>query len=253
MSDQVLDIPQDNSDQESRFALSAIKAAMALPRARVDRASFLQKELRPHSSEEQAEDAIGSNPAQANIPINTIDAIADSIIKSHVAIAAGSSFVAGIPGGIAMAITIPADTAQFVWHAIVLAQKLAYLYGWPDLIQENDPDEETQYRMALLVGSMLGIGKANQVLTEISKEFAQQVAKRLPTYALTKTAYYPIIKTIAKWVGISLTKQSFAKAVAKVIPILSGVASAGLTASAFHPMARNLKNHLRELEYAKRQ
>ena len=37
------------------------------------------------------------------------------------------SFAAGIPGGLAMAATIPADVAQFFGMALRLAQELAYL------------------------------------------------------------------------------------------------------------------------------
>ncbi len=253
MNEPDFDNPQDNRDKEGRFAFSMIKAARALPGAKVDRASFLKDQLRVHCPSKQVGDAIKSNPAHACKPGDQIDDIANSVIKSHVAKAAAGSFVAGIPGGLAMAVAIPVDTTQFIWHSIVLAQKLAYLYGWPELLQEGDPDEETQFRMVLLVGSMLGIGKANQILAAIAKQFAHQVGQRLPRYALTKTVYYPLIKTILKWVGIKLTKQSFARGVAKLIPLVSGGISAVMTTIALRPMARNLKNHLRELEYAQRQ
>ena len=150
-----------------------------------------------------------------------------------------------------MVVTIPTDTLQFIWHAIVLAQKLAYLYGWPELMQKGDPDEETEYRMLLLMGSMAGIGESNRVLSEIAKQFAHEVGRRLPRQALTKTVYYPIIKEILKWFGIRLTKKSFADGVVKVIPLVSGTIGATMTRFALRRMARNLKNHLRELEYAK--
>ena len=158
--------------------------------------------------------------------------------------------MAGIPGGLALALTIPADTVQFVWHSIRLAQKLAYLYGWPDLMKEGDPDEETELRLVLLMASMLGIGEANQLLSKIAKQFAQEVGHRLPQYALTKTAYYPVVKQICKWLGIKLTKKIFAGGIAKVIPLVSGAFSAGMTSVALRRMARKLKNHLRDLEYA---
>ena len=123
---------------------------MALPGARVDRASFLRSQLRPHYTDEQVREAIEFNPAHAGMSIDKIDEIADSVIKSHVLRATGTSFAAGLPGGIAMVATIPGDTVQFAWHAIVVAQKLAYLYGWPDFLEESELDEETLLRMALL-------------------------------------------------------------------------------------------------------
>ena len=238
-------------DDRSSLFLKILRATMALPGARVDRASFLRSQLRPHYTDEQVREAIEFNPAHAGMSIDKIDEIADSVIKSHVLRATGTSFAAGLPGGIAMVATIPGDTVQFAWHAIVVAQKLAYLYGWPDFLEESELDEETLLRMALLIGVMLGAAEANRLLAEIARRFAREVGRRLPRYALTRTAYYPLIKAILRWVGVSLTKQSFARGISKIIPIVSGLVSAGVTAYTLRPMARRLKNHLRTLEYAR--
>ena len=243
--------PQSHIGNEGGRALAIIKAALALPGTKVDRSAFLRDQLRAHCSERQVGLAIDFNPAHAKIPIVTIDKIADSVIRSQNLKAAAGSFVAGIPGGIAMTVTIPLDLAQNTGHAIVLAQKLAYLYGWPDLFLEDAPDEETQLRMALLLGSMLGLRKANILLRELSSRFASQVATRLPKYALTKTVYYPVIKQICKWLGIKLTKATFAQGVAKIIPLVGGGISGTATGLVQRNMARRLKNHLRELEFAK--
>ena len=237
-------------DDSSGWILRILRAALGLPGARVDRASFLRSQLRPHFPEEQVEEAIEYNPAHAGMSIDKIDEIADSIIKSHVIRAAGTSFAIGLPGGFAMVATIPADTVQFAWHSIVVSQKLAYLYGWPDLLEDGEPDEETILRIVLLIGVMLGAAEANRLLAEIAKRFAREVGRRLPRYTLTKAAYYPLIKAILRWVGVSLMKQSFAKGLSKVIPIVSGLVSAGVTAYTLRPMAGRLKNHLRTLEYA---
>ena len=238
-------------DRSSGWILKILRAAMALPGARVDRVSFLNSQLRAHYPDEQVRKAIEISPGCACMSIDQIDKIADSVIRSHVVKAAGLSFAAGVPGGLLMAATIPADTIQFVWHGIVLAQKLAYLYGWPDLLEEGEPDEESLLRMVLLIGAMLGVAEASRLLTSIANRFAQQVGRRLPRYALTKTAYYPLIKQILKWVGIRLTKQSFARGISKVIPFVSGVISASVTVFTLRPMARRLKDHLRELEFAR--
>lgn len=83
----------------------------------------------------------------------------------------------------------------------------------------------------------------------MSKAFAEQVVKRLPQQALTKTVYYPIIKQVAKWIGINLTKGSFAKGVGKAIPILGGVISGALTYASFRPSAKRLQKKLQEQMY----
>ena len=237
-------------DGASRVVQRVMRAARSLPGARVNRESFLRSQLRVHCTPQQVEMAINVRPVSAGIPRRRIDRISDSVIRSHVVKASGLSFAAGLPGGWFMAATIPADVTQSAWHAIVVAQKLAYLYGWPDLIEEGDLDEETELRIVLLIGVMLGVEGANKLLTEIAARFAREAGRRIPRYTLTKTAYYPLIKTILKWVGVKLTKQSFGRGVSKVIPIVGGVVAAGITAFTIRPMARRLKNHLSELEYA---
>ena len=98
-----------------------------------------------------------------------------------------------------MAATIRGDMAKYYWHTFVLAQKLAYLYGIPDLRdEEGNLSETSQDMLTLFVGVMMGAAAANNVI----KAFAEQVVKRLPRQALTKTVYYPIIKQVAKWIGI---------------------------------------------------
>ena len=134
--------------------------------------------------------------------------------------ASGTSFAAGLPGGLAMAGTIPADMAQFYWHALVMAQKLAYLYGWPDLLENGEVDEQTELYLTLLVGTMLGAVVANEALAELARRFAVQTVRRLPRQALTKTWYYPIVKQVGKWIGISVTNRGFAGGVSKVVPVI---------------------------------
>lgn len=222
-----------------------MSTAMSIPGVKVDKEAFLMTELRPYCTKDELYKAI-QNPVGIVSP-KRLDALANSCINNHTAKVTVLSAAAGIPGGLAMAATIPADMAQYYWHTFVLAQKLAYLYGMPNLCDENGNLTETSMEMlTLFVGVMMGAAIANEAITNISKAFAVQVAKRLPQKALTHTAYYPIIKRIAKWIGINLTKSSFAKGVSKVIPFVGGVISGGLTLATFRPSAKKLQKKLRE-------
>lgn len=221
-------------------------AALSMPGVKVDRDDFLKKELKNYCSPEQLNLAISSRPING-VSKEIIDRIANACINSHTTKVTTISAVAGIPGGFAMAGTIPADMAQYYWHVFVLAQKLAYLYGFPDLRDENGNLTDTASDMlTLFVGVMMGAPAANQAIKGLAKEFAKQVIKRLPQKALTKTMYYPIIKQIAKWIGVKLTKDTFAKGLGKVIPILGGVISGGLTLATFRPSAKRLQHKLQE-------
>ena len=221
-------------------------AALSMPGVKVDRDDFLKKELKNYCSPEQLNLAISSRPING-VSKEIIDRIANACINSHTTKVTTISALAGIPGGFAMAGTIPADMAQYYWHVFVLAQKLAYLYGFPDLRDENGNLTDTASDMlTLFVGVMMGASAANQAIKGLAKEFAKQVVKRLPQKALTKTMYYPIIKQIAKWIGVKLTKDTFAKGLGKVIPILGGVISGGLTLATFRPSAKRLQHKLQE-------
>lgn len=225
-----------------------MSSALAIPGVQVDRKTFLRSELRQYCSKDELEKAI-SNPVDV-LSEDRIDSLANSCINNHLLKVTSLSVVAGIPGGLAMAATIPADMAQYYWHTFVLAQKLAYLYGIPDLRDENGNLTETsQDMLTLFVGVMMGAAAANNAIKNVSKAFAVQVVKRLPQKALTKTVYYPIIKQVAKWIGIKLTKDTFAKGVGKTIPILGGIISGGLTAATFRPSAKRLQKKLKEQMY----
>ena len=226
-------------------------AALAIPGVKVDRAGFLRSQLAPYCDACQIRLAIEGRPANAGIPSDVIDKLANGVIKRHVAAASGISFAAGLPGGWAMAATIPVDLAQFYWHVLVLQQKLAYLYGWPDLLNNGEVDDETKLCVTIFTGVMHGVAAANRVISEVANRIAAQVIRRVPRIALTKTAWYPLIKQIARWIGVRITRTTFARGVSKIVPIIGGGVSAGVTAATMKPMANRLKNHLRGLPLAK--
>lgn len=243
-----LPVPED--DPRWRVWRALLAASLSIPGARIDRAAFLRSQLQPHFSEAIVEIAVKERPAVAGIPRERIDELADSCIRWHVLMVSSMSFVTGLPGGWWIAGTIPADLAQFYWHAVVLSQKLASLYGWPGLLDEQGVDDETILRMTLFVGVMMGAQAANRALAELAERFAREVARRLPRQALTKYGLFNLAKQIGKWVGIQITKSSFSRAISRAIPIVGGFVSAGVSAAMMIPMARRLKNHLRTLRYA---
>ncbi len=249
--DEPLALPVHDDDPRWRVWRTLLAASLSIPGARIDRAAFLRSQLQPHFPEAIVEKAVKERPAIAGIPRERIDELAGSCIRWHVLTVSSISFVAGLPGGWWIAGTIPADLAQFYWHAVVLSQKLAYLYGWPDLLDEEvGVDDETILRITVFVGVMMGAQSANRVLAELAERFAMELARRLPREALTKYGLYNLAKQIGKWIGIQITKSSFSRAISRVIPVVGGVVSASVSAVMMIPMAKRLKNHLRTLRYA---
>ena len=243
---------ENNQNEPSGGAVwdRVMGAALAIPGVKVDRAGFLRSQLAPHCDACQIRLAIEGRPANAGVPSDVIDKLANGSIRLHLASASSLSFAAGLPGGWAMVGTIPADTVQFYYHAIKLVQKLAYLYGWPDFLNNGEVDDETKLQITLLIGAMLGAAHANRVMGEVARRIAEQVARRVPRIGLTRTVWYPIIKQIARWIGVRITTTSFARGAAKIVPVVGGVVSAGVTATTMTVMANRLKKHLRGLPLA---
>ena len=246
-------LPGTDGNEESpkeTLWLRILGTALALPGAKVNRAAFLRRQFQSYFDEAQVRKAIESRPACADIPLEVVDGLADACIWGHVIKASALSFTTGLPGGLASAATIPIDIAQFHWHALVLAQELAYLYGWPDLLEQDEVDDITKQQLTLLMGAMMGAAVARKALEEFSERFAEQLAVRLPRQALTRYPLYNISKKVAPWIGVKITKPIVARGLAKAAPVVGGVVSATLTAALMRPMARKLKNHLRGLKYA---
>ena len=91
-----------------------ILLALKVPGVKVDRAKFLQKEFFKNHPQEVIDLAIATTPAQAGIPREEVDKIVDEVIKFERNAVSGISLALGMPGGVAMAATIPADIAQYL-------------------------------------------------------------------------------------------------------------------------------------------
>lgn len=229
-----------------------LRNAVQLPLVRVEREPFLRSQLQRHFPKQAVDQAIAESPAAAGINADQLNSIAYDSINYETSKVTALSFAAGLPGGIAMAGTIPADLTQQMAHILRIMQKLAYLYGWPSLMDEENSaiDDGMVNNLIIFAGIMFGVEGASNAIHRVAAQLALNVAKKLPQQALTKGIVYPVVKKIALALGVHMTKQTFAKSVSKVIPIIGGVVSGGLTFATYRPMACKLKNHLAGLPTA---
>jgi hypothetical protein len=241
-----------NSTNSVEFIVSN---AIKIPGVKVNRKEFLAKILADKINSEELSNVLDKGPIEAGVNSDKINRIAKSLVEKRTLQSSGISFAAGLPGGIAMAATIPADTLQFFGVALRLAQELAYLYGFKDFWEEEEIDlDRVRGELILFLGVMFGVGGSASTLKVISSKFAQHVLKKLPQKALTKTIYYPIIKKVAAAIGIKITKASFAKGISKAIPVLGGVVSGGLTYASMKTMGNRLRTSMFEaINYSKQE
>lgn len=241
-----------SENAESRFS-ALLAGAARFPGVRVDREAYLRTALARHCSEDQLRLAMKENPAAAGIPLEVLDRVADASIRYETAKVSAASAAAGLPGVLALPATVPADLAQYVAHMLRVAQKLAYLYSWPDLFSadKDDLDDATKGVLTLFFGVMFGTQSANAAVGKLAGMISEQVAKKLPQKALTHGVIYPIVKRVAASLGVRMTTETFAKSVSKAIPLVGAAVSGGLTYATFRPMSKRLKTHLSGLELAK--
>ncbi len=226
-----------------------IVLAIKSPGVHITRENFLKKELFKNHSQYEIDKAIATTPAQAGISSDEIDKIADEVIKFERNCVSGVSAALGAPGGWAMAATIPADIIQYYGYTLRATQKLLYLYGFPEIDSDEEGlqlDSQTINQIILCLGVMNGVAGANNAVKGMAKALAVGVEKKLLNAALTKGTFYPLVKSIAKWFGIKMTKTIFAGFFKKAIPVVGGVIGGGITFFSFKPCCYRLKNVLQD-------
>ena len=243
------DAAGQQSEAEQR-ALEFLAKVVRVPGVRINREEFLRQELRKLQMDDDAiARAIDSNPLLAGVALTQIDTLAEEAISYETNKSAAISFVAGIPGGFAMLGTIPADLMQYYAHALRIMQKLAYLYGWGELLPDGrETDDDTIGVLAVFFGVMLGVGGASQSLTAFARVAAKTAYQNHATKrALMSITWYPVVKHSLRLIGINITKSTAAKGFSKIVPVIGGFVSSGLTFMALQSQSALLKEHLREI------
>ena len=204
-----------------------LSTSLKLPFVKVDREEFLTKELSKFCTTSEVITALNGGVLDV-LSKKEIDKLANQCISYHLTMVCGTSALMGLPGGWWMAGTIPSDLTQFYGHILSLMQKLIYLYGWPALTDVNNQlDDESLNIMTLFVGVMMG--------------------NKMAIDGIAKVVTQEYVEKVAQWIGVSMTKEGFAKGVGKVLPLVGAPISATITYYTFRPMARRLKKHLDEL------
>lgn len=244
-------IPNENASEKEaeEFAKKLMCRAASLSVVKIERGTFLRTTLKKYCPEIDVSLAVSTTPIEAGVPVSQLDNIARSVIDFETKKCAALSFLAGIPGGVALVGTVPADLVQYFAHVMRVEQKLAYLYGWQSFLDDTDEvDDETIMELVVLMGVMMEVGGAANSITKFATNVAQKgVAKTIQRQALTKTTFYPIMKSVLRVLGVQLTKETFAKTVSKVVPVIGGIVSGGITYASFKPSAERLRKYLRAL------
>lgn len=218
-----------NLKDKDNLLINIIQEALKLPGVKVNRDSFLRGQFKKESPE-SIEAILDKGPVEAGIAREVLLNKAKMILTERTATSTAISAAAGIPGGYAMIATIPADILQYYGVALRFVQEMVYLYGGPD-IWENGKiiSDSVHNNLILYIGVMVNANGASQLVKLMSSKIAQQILKKIPEKALTKTFYYPLIKSIARFFGTKMTKTVFAQGVSKIVPFVGAAVSGGVT------------------------
>ena len=230
--------------------VQVIELAVQIPGVKVNRDSFLMSVFQK-KNQELKENILALGPIQAGVDRDELMKLARSLVVNRTIKSTAMSFASGLPRGLALAATIPADTIQYFGMALRLAQEIAYLYGEDDLWSEgNLIEEKVMNALIIYCGVMFGAGGAAATLRVIASQLGKQALKKIPQMALTKTFYYPLVKSIVRFFGGRMTREIFGKAVATAVPILVGIVSGGITFATLRPQGFRLVNVLDEAKFS---
>lgn len=234
---------KDNELVKQMMLEEVITNAIQIPGVKVNRRQFLAEQFSAKNS--NIDEIISKGPVEAGVKREEILLLAKKLILTRTSQSSIASFVTGVPGGLAMAATIPADILQFFGMSLRLAQELSYLYGAGDLWSNGSVDDEkVKNQLILYCGVMFGVSGAVSGVRVLSIQLSKTALKKIPQKALTKTFWYPILKKIAKSVGVNITKKTVAGGVSKAVPVIGGVISGGINFASMMPMANRLNETL---------
>ena len=218
---------------------------------KVDRKTYLRESFRRKEKyKTMLEKIIAEGPVKAGVSIEEISKIADDAIHNEVLKAIRKSFVVGIPGGVAMFATIPADTLQTYYYCVRILQKLMYLYGWEENIFDDNGnmDDTTSMVVQLYLGVMFGVKSLSTVAVKVAAQSASKAAKG----ALAKGTFKALVKNeifrnilgkTIKTVGVKGTLKGATKIWTKTLPFFSGLFSAGVTLATVLSGSKKLKKY----------
>lgn len=208
---------------------------------RVNREEYLRKEFQQKYSAEKIMKIIAQGPIKSGISAETIREHATAMIKHEALEATVLSTASGLPGGLAIGLTIPADLLQYYIHVLIVIQKMMYLYGWEEDIFNSygELDDATKNALIMYLGIAAGGAAAKQVTTILGKNAVKNMAKNVAKGMFKNPNFWKLSAKIVKLLGIRTTTKMIVKGI-KFVPIIGGAVSGAITAATFVPTAMRL-------------
>ncbi len=216
----------------------------SIPGVQVNRENYLRSVFRKEYKGKM-EQILLEGPINAGVPMNVINKYADKSIKNEALLTTGASFLSGLPGGIAMGISIPGDILNYYARIFIIVQKLMYLYGWEDDIFDSNGeiDDTTMNALIIYIGFMMGVKPASTLLAHFAAKNVTKMASGVIAKSIIKNgASRRIIIKIVQMIGVKSSVKGAFTVGTKAVPVISGFVSGGITAATFIPSTKKLQN-----------
>ena len=232
----------------SESIFKVFEAAYALPGVKVNRNEFLRSCFKDNTNE-MREKIVNTSPVQAGVSLSMLDAVAKKQISEELVRVSGLSAVSGgvnIGGWSTAAGFALADLTQYFAHCLRICQKLAYIYGWPDMDSPTDlvvkiDDNNVRVAEFVLVGCMFGVNEANKLVVDLStKCMAKYVGVRGFWTMISPPVWFKVVNQVGKVIGINISKELAKRSVTKIVPVIGAVTSGALTYYMFNKATDNL-------------
>ena len=210
--------------------------AVKVPGVNINRREFLKNELSKKISEKKVAIALEKNPKIAKIDNATIEYIVDDVIEDERKKVVAISAALGVSG--AVAVTLPTDIAQYFAFMLRAAQKLMYLYGYPELNVSENMDDDTINVLSIALGTMLGVQGADAALRTMSGTIVKCISQGI------KISTKGVPQFVGSLVGVGVGKLGLG-VVGLSLPIIGGAISGGLTHITFTSGCDKLRKELR--------
>ena len=221
-----------------------LKSSFMLPMARVNRETFIQRLSTRELKGMNVQVALEKSPNSAYSQ-QAINKAAKKIIAKHALWVTLISAISAIPTGWMMIPFFIIDIIQFQIHVFAVSQKLLYLYEDEEKLTEYSSDTATQL-MILMTTIMIGKQQFTRMIKSATGVVTKQVIQRFTIKALTQFSILNIVRQVAKWFGIVLTKETLLEGIDVAIIIICAIISGLISLWLFKPMANNLMKYLKE-------
>lgn len=214
--------------------------------ARVNRVEWLTDTLYPFLSISELEQ-LATEPPHRFLSVKVLNHIANQEISRHTELLAMGSAGSSLTGCLSTWVGIPTELAHYSVNLVLLIQKLAYIYGWDDFLTFGSVTTETRARITFLMGSMLGIREADELLRNACVLHGRQVSVTPMPYTGQRSPIDHILAKISQRLLLLSAKGGATAWIARKAPLIGATLGATSSYLLIKPSLVRLKVLLRDI------